>query len=47
MTLPDMLALVYRFHPRGVYTTSPEYEATQERRRQVDALRVAVAQYPK
>jgi hypothetical protein len=47
MTLSDMLELVYRFYPRGMYTIVDEYEATEECRRQRDAARCAAAEYPK
>ena len=47
MTPPELLRLIYRHYPRALYTTAPAYDATDEHRRQVDAARRAVADYPR
>jgi hypothetical protein len=47
MTRGDLLEVVYRFYPRGLWTTSPGYDETPERLRQVDAMRSAAAEYSK
>jgi hypothetical protein len=47
MTPSDLLEIVYRFYPRGLWTVSPGYDDTPERRRQIDAVRCAAAEYPK
>jgi hypothetical protein len=46
MTRSDLLALVYHFYPRGMYVTGHGYDDTEEFRRQRDAARRAVAEYP-
>ncbi|MFT3776043.1 MAG: hypothetical protein QM820_62660 [Minicystis sp.] len=46
MPLPELLEVVYRFYPRGIVSTSPGYDDTPERRRQVEAARVGAAEYP-
>lgn len=45
MTRADLLALIYQFYPRGMYTTAPGYDDTEPRRRQVEAARRAVADH--
>ena len=47
MTRSDLLDLTYQYYPRGMYIDSPGYSDTAERRRQVEAARRAVAEYPK
>ncbi len=46
MNPSDLLEIVYRFYPRGLSTTSPGYDDTPERHRQVDAARRGAAEYP-
>jgi hypothetical protein len=46
VTHAELLELVYRFYPRGLYPDGLGYEATEESRRQRDAVRRAVAQAP-
>lgn len=46
MTPSELLDLVYRFYPRGLYTTGAGYDDTEERRRQREAAHRAVLAYP-
>jgi hypothetical protein len=46
MTRSELLAVVYRFHPRGVHRYDPAYDTSQERLRLVDAARKARVDYP-
>ncbi len=46
MTLSDLLAVVYRFYPRGILPTGLGYDDTEERHRQREVARRAVAEYP-
>jgi hypothetical protein len=47
MNEASLLEIIRRFYPRGMETTSPGYDDTEERRRQVDATRRAVAEHAK
>jgi hypothetical protein len=44
MTRDEVLEVVYRFHPRGLYVDGLGYRDTEERRRQRDAMRRAGAE---
>jgi hypothetical protein len=46
MTRSDLLALVYRFYPRGLLVGGPDYDDTEERYRQREAARRGAAEYP-
>jgi hypothetical protein len=46
MTLSDLLQVVYRFYPRGLYCTDESYKTTEEHFRYREAGRRAVAAYP-
>ena len=46
MTRSELLAVVYRFHPRGVHRYDPAYDTSEERLRLVDAARQARVDYP-
>ena len=46
MTRSDLIEVVYRFYPRELWTTSPGYDDTPQRRRLVDAARRGAAEYP-
>lgn len=47
MTRADLLEIVYRFHPRHAYPGTPEFDDTDQRRRQLAAARSAADEYPK
>lgn len=47
MTRSELLEVVYRFYPRGLWTTSPGYDDTPESHRLREAARCAAAEYPK
>jgi hypothetical protein len=47
MKLSELLPVAYRFHPRGVHPGSLAYRDTSEYGRQLAALRVARAEYPR
>lgn len=46
MTRAELLEVVYRFYPRGLWHADPPYRGTPEHRRLVDASRQAVADFP-
>ena len=46
MTPSELLAIVYRFYPRGLLPRTVEYDNTEERHRQREVARRAVAEYP-
>jgi hypothetical protein len=46
MTRSELLDLIYRYYPRGLYVDSPGHHETEEHRRLVKAARRAVAEYP-
>jgi len=46
MTRPDLLAVVYKFYPRGLFVGTGEYNRSEERCRQREAARRGVAEYP-
>jgi hypothetical protein len=45
MTRSDLLAVVYRFYPRGLFPGTDEYDRSEERHRQQDIARRSVAEY--
>jgi hypothetical protein len=45
MTLSDLLQVVYRFYPRGLYCTADDYHESEERHEHREAARRAVAAY--
>lgn len=47
MTPAALLAVVYRFYPRGLRVGSPGYKETPEYRRRFAATRQAAAEFPK
>jgi hypothetical protein len=46
MTRSELLEVIYRFYPRGLWPDDPGFADTKEHRRLVDAARRAVAEYP-
>jgi hypothetical protein len=46
MTRSDLIALVYRFHPRGLYVDSPGYDDTEEGYRQQERARRGADGHP-
>jgi hypothetical protein len=46
MTRSELLEVIYRFYPRGVPEHEPAYDASEERRRLVDAAQQARVDYP-
>lgn len=46
MTREDLLETAYRFYPRGLYHGLPGYQESEERCRQRDVARRAVAEHP-
>ena len=46
MTRSELLEVVYRFYPRGIYPGASGYDDTAERHRQREVARRAVAGYP-
>ena len=46
MTRAELIEVVYRFYPRGLYTTNLGYDDTEERQRQSDAARRGADAYP-
>lgn len=47
MTRTELLEVVYRFYPRRMAAPHPEYRSTEESRRYQEALRIAIAEYPR
>jgi hypothetical protein len=47
MTVSELLEIVYRFYPRGLWVDSPGYGDTPELRRRRDVARRAADEYPK
>lgn len=46
MTRSELIEVVYQFYPRELWTTSPGYDDTPQRRRLVAAARRGAAEYP-
>jgi hypothetical protein len=47
MTRSELLEVVYRCYPRGLYVGSPGYDSTTEGYRQREAVRRGAAEYPR